>query len=98
MKRRRPPDCRELLRTGRWFATLPDELQSELLRCGGDPYGERGRARAGARRRAVGALRGARRRGAAVGLAELTANVAVMLTEEMVALRDDDPTLQEKRR
>src|SRR5436309_425293 len=31
MKRRRPPDYRELLRTGRWFAALPDELQAELL-------------------------------------------------------------------
>ena len=31
MKRRRPHDYRELLRTGRWFATLPDALQTELL-------------------------------------------------------------------
>lgn len=31
MKRLRPRDYRELLRTGRWFAALPDELQTELL-------------------------------------------------------------------
>jgi CRP-like cAMP-binding protein len=31
MKRRRPRDYRELLRTGRWFAALPDELQASLL-------------------------------------------------------------------
>jgi CRP/FNR family transcriptional regulator, cyclic AMP receptor protein len=31
MKRRRASDYRELLRTGRWFAGLPDELQAELL-------------------------------------------------------------------
>ena len=31
MKRLRPRDYRELLRTGRWFAALPDELQSQLL-------------------------------------------------------------------
>ncbi|MEO7731301.1 MAG: Crp/Fnr family transcriptional regulator [Kofleriaceae bacterium] len=31
MKRLRPRDYRELLRTGRWFAALPDELQNQLL-------------------------------------------------------------------
>jgi len=31
MKRLRPRDYRELLRTGRWFAALPDELQAQLL-------------------------------------------------------------------
>lgn len=31
MKRLRPRDYRELLRTGRWFAGLPDELQASLL-------------------------------------------------------------------
>jgi CRP-like cAMP-binding protein len=31
MKRLRPRDYRELLRTGRWFAALPDELQTQLL-------------------------------------------------------------------
>jgi CRP/FNR family cyclic AMP-dependent transcriptional regulator len=31
MKRLRPRDYRELLRTGRWFAALPDELQTLLL-------------------------------------------------------------------
>jgi len=31
MKRLRPRDYRELLRTGRWFAGLPDELQTRLL-------------------------------------------------------------------
>lgn len=31
MKRRRPHDYRELLRTGRWFSALPDGLQTRLL-------------------------------------------------------------------
>jgi len=31
MKRRHPRDYRELLRTGRWFAALPDELQTRLV-------------------------------------------------------------------
>jgi CRP-like cAMP-binding protein len=31
MKRRRPRDCHELLRTGRWFAALPDDLQNRML-------------------------------------------------------------------
>jgi len=31
MKRRRPRDYHELLRTGRWFGGLPDELQASLL-------------------------------------------------------------------
>jgi CRP/FNR family cyclic AMP-dependent transcriptional regulator len=31
MKRRRPRDFLELLRTGRWFAALPDELQARLV-------------------------------------------------------------------
>jgi CRP/FNR family transcriptional regulator, cyclic AMP receptor protein len=31
MKRLRPRDYRELLRTGRWFAALPDALQTQLL-------------------------------------------------------------------
>jgi CRP/FNR family transcriptional regulator, cyclic AMP receptor protein len=31
MKHRRPHAYRELLRTGRWFAALPDELQTKLL-------------------------------------------------------------------
>jgi CRP-like cAMP-binding protein len=31
MKRRRPRDFLELLRTGRWFAALPDELQAQLV-------------------------------------------------------------------
>ena len=31
MKRRRPRDYHELLRTGRWFAALPDDMQSRLL-------------------------------------------------------------------
>lgn len=31
MKRLRPRDYRELLRSGRWFAALPDDLQAKLL-------------------------------------------------------------------
>lgn len=31
MTRLRPRDYRELLRSGRWFAALPDALQSQLL-------------------------------------------------------------------